>query len=167
MGIFDKIKKGWNEGDQDDGYDNDYYDDNTDDGYETDDYNDQAGYAQQQLRQQQGSGMSLNSSALEMKLIKPERYDSQTAQKIADHLLNRRTVVLNLESTNKESARRLIDFLSGVAYSIDGNIQRVTTNTVVIVPNNVDVSGEQLTNPQKGSNASSNAGSDLSGDDLF
>ena len=64
-------------------------------------------------------------------------------------LLNRRTVVLNLESTNKESARRLIDFLSGVAYSIDGYIQRVANNTFVIVPNNVDVSGEQLQEAKK------------------
>ena len=169
MGIFDKIKKGWNDGDQDDdAYENDYYDDNEDDGYESDSYNDQQnnGYAQQP-RSQQNGGMSLNASALEMKLIKPERYDSQTAQKIADHLLNRRTVVLNLESTNKESARRLIDFLSGVAYSIDGNIQRVTANTVVIVPNNVDVSGERLANPQKNNNSNSVAGNDLNGDDLF
>lgn len=93
--------------------------------------------------------MGFSSGALELKVVKPEKYDSTTAQKIADHLLNRRTVVLNLESTNKESARRLIDFLSGVAYSIDGYIQRVANNTFVIVPNNVDVSGEQLQEAKK------------------
>jgi cell division inhibitor SepF len=87
--------------------------------------------------------------ALEMKVVKPDKYDSATAQKIADHLLNERTVVLNLEATNKESARRLIDFLSGVAYSISGYIQRVANNTFVIVPKNVDVSGEQLQEVRK------------------
>ena len=137
MGLLDKLK-GWTEGDDvnDNGYDG--YDDeeNYDAGSEN--------YEEEQPVQQAPRNVSLNSSALEMKVIKPERYDSSTAQKIADHLLNRRTVVLNLESTNKESARRLIDFLSGVAYSIDGNIQRVTTNTVVIVPNNVDVTGDQI-----------------------
>ncbi len=102
------------------------------------------GYAQPQYKSQASSGMGLNSSALEMKVVKPEKYDSTTAQKIADHLVNGRTVVLNLESTNKESARRLIDFLSGVAYSISGYIQRVANSTFVIVPKNVDVSGEQL-----------------------
>lgn len=48
----------------------------------------------------------------------------------------------------RESARRLIDFLSGVAYSIDGYMQRVANNTFVVVPNNVDISGEQLQTPQ-------------------
>lgn len=95
------------------------------------------------------AGVNLSGSALEMKLIKPERYDTNTVQKIADHLISKRTVVLNLESTNKESARRLIDFLSGVVYTIEGDISRVSTNTVVIVPNNVHVSGEQLQEQMK------------------
>ena len=71
-----------------------------------------------------------------------KQFDSVT--QIADHLLNKRTIVLNLEDTNKETARRLIDFLSGIAYSIDGQLKRVANNTFVITPNNVDVSGEQL-----------------------
>ena len=80
--------------------------------------------------------------ALELKVVKPERYSN--VQQIADHLLNHRTVVLNLESTNKETAKRLLDFLSGVAYSINGQLKRVATNTFVITPENVDVSGEQM-----------------------
>ena len=99
--------------------------------------------------QRQSAGMGMGSGSLEMKVVKPDKYDSATAQKIADHLLNDRTVVLNLEATNKESARRLIDFLSGVAYSIDGYIQRVANNTFVIVPKNVDVSGDQLKGAQQ------------------
>ena len=74
--------------------------------------------------------------------MRPETYDA--VGKIADHLLNRRTVVLNLEATNKETAKRLIDFLSGVAYSINGNIRRVATNTFVITPSNVGITGEGL-----------------------
>jgi cell division inhibitor SepF len=80
--------------------------------------------------------------AIELKVVKPERYGN--VQQIADHLLNHRTVVLNLESTNKETAKRLLDFLSGVAYSIDGQLKKVATNTFVITPCNVDVSGEQM-----------------------
>ena len=80
--------------------------------------------------------------AIELKVVKPERYGN--VKQIADHLLNHRTVVLNLESTNKETAKRLLDFLSGVAYSIDGQLKRVATNTFVITPCNVDVSGEQM-----------------------
>ncbi len=81
-------------------------------------------------------------SALELKIVRPETYDAVGS--IADHLINRRTVVLNLEATNKETAKRIIDFLSGVAYSIGGSIKRVATNTFVITPNNVDVTGETI-----------------------
>ena len=81
-------------------------------------------------------------SALELKIVRPETYDAVGG--IADHLINRRTVVLNLEATNKETAKRIIDFLSGVAYSIGGSIRRVATNTFVITPNNVDVTGETI-----------------------
>lgn len=93
-----------------------------------------------------GSGISLSGtagSALEMKVVKPESFDS--VAQIADHLLSRRTIVLNLESTNKETARRLIDFLSGVAYSIDGSLKKIATNAYVITPNNVDVGDAKLT----------------------
>ena len=92
-----------------------------------------------------GGGISLSGtagSALEMKVVKPESFDS--VAQIADHLLSRRTVVLNLESTNKETARRLIDFLSGVAYSIDGSLKKIATNAYVITPNNVDVGDAKL-----------------------
>ena len=81
-------------------------------------------------------------SALELKVVRPETYE--VVGKIADHLLNRCTVVLNLEAANKETAKRLVDFLSGVAYSINGNIQRVATNTIVITPSNVGITGEGL-----------------------
>ena len=87
---------------------------------------------------QRGAG----ASALELKVVRPETYE--VVGKIADHLLNRCTVVLNLEAANKETAKRLVDFLSGVAYSINGNIQRVATNTIVITPSNVGITGEGL-----------------------
>ena len=147
MGFMDKIKGMVNPDNVDENYDDEYIFDGNDEGgdygYDDGAYSQQG---QQQNRQtQQQSGVSLNSNTLELRVVRPEKYDTATAQKIADHLLNRRTVVLNLELANKESQRRLIDFLTGVAYSIEGYIQRVATNTFVIVPNNVDVSGEQIT----------------------
>ena len=63
---------------------------------------------------------------------------------IADHLNNKRTVVLNLESTNKEVSRRLVDFLSGVAYANNGQIKRVANSTFIITPYNVDIMGDLL-----------------------
>lgn len=87
-------------------------------------------------------GISIGGAALEMKVVKPEHFES--VPQIADHLLNKRTVVLNLENTNKETARRLIDFLSGVAYSIDGSLKKIASNAYVITPNNVDVGEAEL-----------------------
>ena len=74
---------------------------------------------------------------LKVVLVKPERFE--TASEIADHLKDKRTVVLNLESTNKDIARRLIDFLSGVAYAGEGKIKKVAANTYIITPYSVDI----------------------------
>jgi cell division inhibitor SepF len=79
---------------------------------------------------------------LQVVLVKPERFDD--ASSIADHLNAKRTVVLNLESTNKEIARRLVDFLSGVAYANQGQIKRVANSTFIITPYNVDFMGDLL-----------------------
>lgn len=79
---------------------------------------------------------------LSVVLVKPERFDDASA--IADHLNAKRTVVLNLESTNKDVSRRLVDFLSGVAYANDGQIKRVANSTFIITPYNVDFVGDLL-----------------------
>ena len=79
---------------------------------------------------------------LKVVLVKPERFED--ASTIADHLNNKRTVVLNLESTNKEVSRRLVDFLSGVAYANNGQIKRVANSTFIITPYNVDITGDLL-----------------------
>ena len=76
-------------------------------------------------------------AALKVVLVKPERFEN--ASEIADHLREKRTVVMNLESTNKDVARRLIDFLSGVAYAGDGKIKKVAANTYIITPYSVDI----------------------------
>ena len=79
---------------------------------------------------------------LQVILVKPERFED--ARTIADHLNSKRTVVLNLESTNKDVSRRLIDFLSGVAYANHGQIKRVANSTFIITPYNVAIEGDLL-----------------------
>ena len=79
---------------------------------------------------------------LQVVLVKPERFED--ASIVADHLNTKRTVVLNLESTNKEVSRRLVDFLSGVAYANNGQIKRVAASTFIITPYNVDIMGDLL-----------------------
>lgn len=75
-------------------------------------------------------------------LVKPERFE--TAAEIADHLRDRRPVVMNLEQAPKDTARRLIDFLSGVAYALDGRIKKIATNTYILTPYNVDILGDLI-----------------------
>ncbi len=87
-------------------------------------------------------GVNLGGGGIELKVVRPEVFEDVST--IADHLLSGRTVVLNLEAANKETARRFIDFLSGVAYSIDGQMKRVANNTYIITPNNVDVTDTAL-----------------------
>lgn len=87
--------------------------------------------------------VNINSTMqLQVVLVKPERFEDASA--IADHLNAKRTVVLNLESTSKDVARRLVDFLSGVAYANNGQIKRVANSTFIITPYNVDIMGDLL-----------------------
>ena len=79
---------------------------------------------------------------LQVVLVKPDRFES--ASEIADHLREKRTVVLNLESTNKDIARRLLDFLSGVAYANEGKIKKVAISTYMITPYTVDIMGDLI-----------------------
>ena len=79
---------------------------------------------------------------LQVVLVKPDRFEN--AAEVADHLRDKRTVVLNLESTDKEVARRLLDFLSGVAYAQEGKIKKVALSTYIITPYNVDILGDLI-----------------------
>lgn len=79
---------------------------------------------------------------LQVVLVKPERFED--ARGIAQHLNAKRTVVLNLESASKELSRRLLDFLSGVAFANNGEIQRVANATFIILPSNVNLMGDLL-----------------------
>ena len=79
---------------------------------------------------------------LKVVLVKPERFEN--ASEIADHLKEKRTVVVNLESTHKDISRRLVDFLSGVAYAGEGKIKKVAANTYIITPYSVDIQGDLI-----------------------
>lgn len=81
-------------------------------------------------------------SQFQVVLIKPERFE--TAAEIADHLRSKHAVLVNMETTPKETTRRLVDFLSGVTYAIDGNIRKVASNTYIITPPNINLVGNLM-----------------------
>ncbi len=80
---------------------------------------------------------------LQVVLFKPERFGEETCA-VADELIKMHTVVLNMENTNKDVSRRIIDFLSGVAYANGGKIKRVATSTFIVTPYNVDLTGDDV-----------------------
>ena len=80
---------------------------------------------------------------LKVVLVKPSKYD-EDATAIADHLLEKRTVVVNMENTDPDTARRLLDFVSGVAYATGGKVKRVAAKTYIATPYSVDLMGDLI-----------------------
>jgi len=79
---------------------------------------------------------------LQVVLVKPEVFTD--AKQIADHLIAKKTVVLNLETASADTKRRIIDFLVGVAYANGGSLKPVANMTYIITPYNVGFIGEDL-----------------------
>ena len=144
MSMFDKLKGMMGVPDDDD-YEDEGVDmmQNVDDTDNYNDYNMQDNYGSSYGSPKRNKVVNINSTMqLQVVLVKPERFDDASA--VADHLNAKRTVVLNLESTSKDIARRLVDFLSGVAYANNGQIKRVANSTFIITPYNVDIMGDLL-----------------------
>ena len=142
-GLVEKLQKMWNP--PDDEYD-DYYDEEpASAGASYDDREEAA--APRRTAFSSGSSsrvVNINSRAhVQGVVFRPISFGEET-RAIADELNNKHTVILNLEKTQKDESRRILDFLSGVAYANDGKIKRVSTSTFIITPYNVDLSGDEV-----------------------
>ncbi len=189
MGLMDRIKKvagtGENPG-YDDSYDDDYYQ-GFEGGYDDNPMDEDVQVAggmnmgnTQQIGAQNMGGMNtqvtnmgggngsigLSGASVNMKVVRPKNYDGDTASQIANHLLNKCTVILNLEQTNKETSRRLIDFLTGVAYSIGGTLKKITDKTYVVTPANVDVDDAKIKPTPRRSEAQPEPKEEAAGEDF-
>ena len=145
-GIVDKFKRMWDAPDDEYEYDEYGYADEGDDGYEEEQPVRERERDRERDREVGGRNKVVNINAtakLQVGIFTPERFGEET-RSIADELMKTHTVVLNLEDTNKDMARRILDFLSGVAYANRGKIKRVATNTYIIIPSNVDLTGDDL-----------------------
>lgn len=130
-GLVEKLKEMWNPTDE-------YYEEN-------EETQETVNKEEPKLRSVgNGKIVSINSGAkVKVVLSRPEHFGEEI-KNIADELLKMHTVVLNLEVTPKSESRRLVDFLSGIAYAIGGKIKKVSTDTFVVTPCNVDIEGEDL-----------------------
>lgn len=144
-GIVDKFKRMWDAPDDEYEYDEYGYSDEPEDDYEEVSQRDRDRERERQSASSpRNKVVNINATAkLRVSIFKPERFGEET-RSIADELMKTHTVVLNLEDTNKDMARRILDFLSGVAYANNGKIKRVATNTYIIIPSNVDLTGDDL-----------------------
>jgi cell division inhibitor SepF len=93
---------------------------------------------QQNQKQNVVSLQSVQQSSKVM-ILEPRVYAE--AQEIADHLKNRKSIVVNLQRIQHDQAKRIVDFLSGTVYAIGGDIQRIGSNIFLCTPDNVEVSG--------------------------
>jgi cell division inhibitor SepF len=134
-----KIKDLWTP--PEDEYDYNY--DNNQDG-SRDRYDDNENQRRKRTEPNENKVVNIHATAqLQVVLFKPERFGEET-RVIADELLKTHTVVLNLENTGRDATRRILDFLSGVAYAGGGKIKRVATGTFIITPYNVDLTGDDI-----------------------
>ena len=159
MGIVDKFKKMWNPPeDEYEYYEDDYvegeeeYDETAEAEESAEAYEEEpkrtrtygrAAARTAQQPQRTGKVVNIAPSQLKFALFKPSTFGEET-RSIADELMQKNMVVVNLESTEKDVARRIVDFLSGVAYANNGKIKRIATSTFVIIPFNVDFTGDGL-----------------------
>lgn len=79
--------------------------------------------------------------SLELKIAKLSAFDGNVME-IADHLIAGGPVVLNLDAASKEAVKRIIDFFSGVAYSVRGQLKNISGNIYIVTPASVDVSND-------------------------
>jgi cell division inhibitor SepF len=93
------------------------------------------------LKRKQASVVSIHTQK-QVRVIVVEPVSFEEAQGIAEHLKQRKSVILNLERTEGTLAQRMVDFISGTTYALGGNMQKVGNGIFLFVPNNVDISGE-------------------------
>lgn len=139
MGIKDAFKRLTGENDEDE----------EEREYDTDDSSDDFGYddgiRSSNISTLSKTGKVLNIPAttrLQVIVVKVE--NMRDASEIADHYKSRKAVVLNFDNTNKDVANRMLDFLGGVAYISEGELKRISNTSYILVPYNVDISGDLL-----------------------
>lgn len=87
------------------------------------------------VKKQNSAGISM-----EVCVIRPNSIEEEV--EVVDTLLEGRTVLINMEGMNVETAQRIIDFTFGATYAMNGNLQKVSNYIFLATPNGVDISGD-------------------------
>lgn len=135
MGFVDNVKGMF-------GFDGDYDENYQDEGY-YDDYEEYEEEPKSRMFQRRNNKViPMNGSDANAKIVvlKPKCFNNSTI--VADELRRSRSVVIDVGALDSDEARRVIDFVSGTIYGMDGNLQKITTGIFVATPNHVDIMGE-------------------------
>ena len=87
-----------------------------------------------------GQVLNINSGKQEVVLFRPTTFNDTS--KAADDLRDKKAIIVNMENVDKALARRVVDFLSGCAYSLDGKVNKIAQSTYLFVPHSMDVVGD-------------------------
>lgn len=93
-------------------------------------------------RNRKGAQVISIHSQKQMKVVIMEPKSFDESQSIADQLKNRRPVIVNLETADRNLAKRIVDFVCGTAYALNGSMQKIGNGIFLFVPSNVDIAGE-------------------------
>lgn len=173
MGVLDKFMDFMKMDNADDGYEDDFYDEEAEGEFYDDDYEEQqptqqrpSFFGKKASKQRSGQyddfeeeqpvstavknnnkitpmrspGVRNSGATMEVCVVKPSTVDD--SREITETLLKGRTVILNLEGMDLEIAQRIIDFISGAAFAINGNLQKISNYIFLVTPTNVDISGD-------------------------
>lgn len=85
--------------------------------------------------------VNLHSTSTPMKVVVVEPTNYDEVQDICNNLKSKKPIIINFENVDKDVARRMVDFISGAVYALDGTIQKVSNGIIVVAPSNVDILG--------------------------
>ena len=139
MGVWDKIKNFIGMDTDDDYYDDEYYDD------ENEDYDEDEPPRKISSFTRKSSSKVIPITPVNLsrvRIIKPENIDAAT--KVADEVKGGRLVIFDVTNTDTEEARRIVDFVAGAVYGVNGSCRRVGGGVFVAAPSNMDITGDNI-----------------------
>ena len=80
----------------------------------------------------------------QVKVIISQPSTFEQSEEICEHLKEKKSIILNLEYVNKDVARRIVDFISGAVYGLDGNIQKISNSIFLVAPTNYEITNEVM-----------------------
>ena len=116
--------------------DEEYYDDDEIMEEETQQQEESVGF----FKRNREKVVSMPQTQVRMVISQPTSFEQ--AEEICDYLKNRKSVIVNLEYVNKDVARRIVDFISGGVYALDGYIQKVSNSIFLVAPSNYEITNE-------------------------